>query len=95
MCILVCSTMTDCHIALYKKYNSLNGLHTKEMDKYKIIIEEHHIAAHTPKKDKKIRIGYILKSADVGTLFSRRNSENSGKFIPHTCIPAHTHPHAN
>ena len=45
--------MTDCHIALYKKYNSLNGLHTKEMDKYKIIIEEHHIAAHTPKKDKK------------------------------------------
>ena len=25
---------------------------------------------------KKIRIGYVLKSADVGTLFSRRNSEN-------------------
>ena len=25
----------------------------------------------------KIRIGYVLKSADVGTLFSRWNSENS------------------
>ena len=24
----------------------------------------------------KIRIGYVLKSADVGTLFSGRNSEN-------------------
>ena len=28
-------------------------------------------------RNKKIRIGYVLKSADVGTLFSRRNSENS------------------
>ena len=26
---------------------------------------------------KKIRIGYVLKSADVGTLFSSRYSENS------------------
>ena len=26
---------------------------------------------------KKIRIGNVLKSADVGTLFSRRNSENT------------------
>ena len=33
---------------------------------------------------KKIRIGYVLKSADVRTLFSRRNSENS--LTPtHTC----------
>ena len=45
--------MTDCHIVLYKKSNSIDVLHTKEMDEYKIIIEEHHIAAHTPIKDKK------------------------------------------
>ena len=31
---------------------------------------------------KKNRIGYVLKSADVGTLFSGRNSENSS----HTCM---------
>ena len=35
----------------------------------------------------KIRIGYVLKSADVGTLFSRRNSENSS----HTHAYAHAH----
>ena len=32
----------------------------------------------------KIRIGYILKSADVGTLFSGRNSENSSNTHSHT-----------
>ena len=45
---------------------------------------------------KKIRIGYVLKSADVGTLFSRRNSENSSHTLAHTCThprtPTHT-PH--
>ena len=45
----------------------------------------------------KIRIGYVLKSADVGTLFSRRNSENSSNTTAHTRLhpptPAHTHPH--
>ena len=57
------------------------------------------------KKDTKIRIGYVLKSADVGTLFSSRHSENSSQAHtrrhPHTfthtcahqCTPAHTaHP---
>ena len=38
----------------------------------------------------KIGIGYILKSADVGTLFSGRNSENSSHKLP---TPAYTHPH--
>ena len=38
---------------------------------------------------KKIRIGYVLKSADVGTLFSRRNSENSS----HTHAYPRTHQH--
>ena len=37
---------------------------------------------------KKIRIGYVLKSADVGTLFSGRNSENSS----HTHVHTHAHP---
>ena len=49
----------------------------------------------------KIRIGYVLKSADVGTLFSRRNSENSSHTPAHTCahtcvhprIPVHTRKH--
>ena len=38
----------------------------------------------------KIRIGYVLISADIRTLFSRRNSENS-------LTPAHTsaHPHTS
>ena len=44
---------------------------------------------------KKIRIGYVLKSADVGTLFSGRNSENSSNTHADTseypCTPAHTH----
>ena len=40
------------------------------------------------KSDWKIRIGYVLKSADVGTLFSRRNSENSSHTHAHT----HAHP---
>ena len=44
--------------------------------------------------NKKIRIGYVLKSAYVGTLFSRRNSENSSHTLAHThaypCTPAHT-----
>ena len=47
---------------------------------------------------KKIRIGYVLKSADVGTLFSRRNSENSYhsrmctpmQIYAHPCTIAHT-----
>ena len=46
---------------------------------------------------KKIRIGYVLKSADVGTLFSRRNSENSSLTHAHTHAhphpPTHTHAH--
>ena len=41
---------------------------------------------------KKIRIGYVLKSADVGTLFSRRNSENSSHTHAITCKHPHT-PH--
>ena len=54
---------------------------------------------------KKIRIGYVLKSADVGTLFSSRHSENSSQAhtrrhphtFTHTCThlwtPTHTaHP---
>ena len=52
----------------------------------------------------KIRIGYVLKSADVGTLFSSRYSENSShahtRRHPHTfthtsahlCTPMHTRP---
>ena len=76
--------MTDCHIALYKKYNSLNGLHTKEMDKYKIIIEEHHIAAHTPKKDKKIKLAFDILKVHCATfvtiaLFSQFKSLCFGK----------------
>ena len=59
----------------------------------------------------KIRIGYVLKSADVGTLFSSRYSENSSHAHthrhPHTfthtcahtcahlCTPAYTHIHAH
>ena len=39
---------------------------------------------------KKIRIGYVLKSADVGTLFSRRNSENLSHTPAHTCAHPHT-----
>ena len=51
----------------------------------------------------KIRIGYVLKSADVGTLFSGRNSENSShthsltrahKPTPaHPLPPTRTRPH--
>ena len=53
--------MTDCHIVLYKKSNSIDVLHTMEMDKYKIIIEEHHIAVLTPKKDgKKIKLAFDI-----------------------------------
>ena len=38
----------------------------------------------------KIRIGYVLKSANVGTLFSRKNSENSLKIHPtHMHTPMH------
>ena len=36
----------------------------------------------------KIRIGYVLKSADVRTLVSSRYSENSSNTYPHT--PVHT-----
>ena len=53
------------------------------------------------KRDNKIRIGYVLKSADVGTLFSRRNSENSSHTHAYThayprthqCTPMHTRTH--
>ena len=45
---------------------------------------------------KKIRIGYILKSADVLTLVSRRYSENSSNTLtgrhPRTSADFHTHP---
>ena len=54
---------------------------------------------------KKIRIGYVLKSADVGTLFSRRNSENlshtraqlrtTTHTHAHPSTPAHTHTHSH
>ena len=53
----------------------------------------------SPKNEIKIRIGYVLKSADVGTLFTGRNSENSSNTHAHTtaypCTPTHTyaHPH--
>ena len=47
------------------------------------------------KINEKIRIGYVLKSADVGTLFSRKNSENSSHTYAHTRAyprtPVHTH----
>merc|ERR1712218_281616 len=39
---------------------------------------------------KKIRIGNVLKSADVGTLFSRRNSENTSHTHAYPRTPAHT-----
>merc|ERR1712218_565002 len=39
---------------------------------------------------KKIRIGNVLKSADVGTLFSRRNSENTSHPHAYPCTPVHT-----
>ena len=44
------------------------------------------------KRDNKIHIGYILKSADVRTLVSRRNSENSSHTHAITCKHPHT-PH--
>ena len=59
----------------------------------------------TAKMTKKIRIGYVLKSADVGTLFSSRYSENSShahtRRHPHTfthtcahqCTVVHTYAH--
>ena len=39
--------------------------------------------------EKKIHIGYVL---NLGTLFSRRNSENSSHTLAHTCAHPHT-PH--
>ena len=42
---------------------------------------------------KKIRIEYVLKSADVGTLFSGRNSDNSSHTHVYTHAYPHTHPH--
>ena len=45
----------------------------------------------------KIRIGNVLTSADAGTLFSRRNSENSSHTHAYTRThlhtPAHNHAH--
>ena len=43
----------------------------------------------------KIRIGNVLKSADVGTLFSRRNSENTSHTHAYPRTPAHTHAHTH
>ena len=39
----------------------------------------------------KIRIGYVLKSADVGTLFSGRNSDNSSNTHVYTHAYPRTH----
>ena len=52
---------------------------------------------------KKIRIGYVLKSTDVGTLFSSRYSENSSQAhtrrhphtLTHTCAHQCTLVHTN
>ena len=44
------------------------------------------------KKNKKIRIGYVLKSADVRTQVSSRYSENSSHTHPCTSEHTHTHP---
>ena len=44
-------------------------------------------------ENKKIRIGYVLKSADVGNLFSRRNSENSSHPRMRTSVQIYIHPH--
>ena len=49
---------------------------------------EVHITLKNQTIIEKIRIGYVLKSADVWTLFSRRNSENSSHTHAHT--PTHT-----
>ena len=43
---------------------------------------------HFALSKEKIRIGNVLKSTDIGTLFSRRNSEN---HPTHMCIPMHIH----
>ena len=55
----------------------------------KIILQTNH--------KEKIRIGYVLKSADVETLFSSRYSENSSlahtRRHPHTFTPVHTCAH--
>ena len=40
----------------------------------------------------KIRIEYVLKSADVGTLFSGRNSENSSHTCMCTPVQIYAHP---
>ena len=40
----------------------------------------------------KIRIGYVLKSADVGTLFSWRNSGNSSHTCMRTPVQIYAHP---
>ena len=59
------------------------------------------IVARLVRTQKKIHIGYILRSADVGTLFSGRNSENSSHIRMRTQVqiyaqsrtPAHSLPH--
>ena len=43
-------------------------------------------------RETKIRIGYVLKSADVGTLFSGRNSENSSHTYMRTPVQIYAHP---
>ena len=60
-----------------------------------------HRGIEKEKYSTKIRIGYVLKSADVGTLFASRYSENSShtptRRHPHTsahlCTPMPTRPH--
>ena len=50
------------------------------------------IVARLVRTQKKIRIGYILRSADVGTLFSGRNSENSSHTCMRTPVQIYAHP---
>ena len=70
-----------------------------------VLLKKYHIRTHislvpiaseeqpsTKVMKKKIHIGYILKSADIRTLVSRRNSENSSHTHAHT-RSYHKHPH--
>ena len=57
------------------------------------------LGSHLATTNKKIRIGYVqLKSADVRTLFSGRNSENSLTPVhtrAHQCTPTHSRIHTH
>ena len=75
--------------------------------KIELITMKTHKTCTISQKDHKIKIciGYILKSADVGTLFSSRYSENSSHehtrrhphnfthTCAHQCTPMHTRPY--